>query len=116
MLVCLGMKELLEENNYPLAAEYLSRAIERGGEEPTTYLYLEQALSRSGRDSEALSVFERGVKAYSYDPPLRAGVAMEYFRLHEKQRALEVMRQQLELFPEDALMRGIMKKVEDSGP
>ena len=116
VLVCLGMKELLEENNYPRAAEYLSQAIERGGEEPTTYLYLGQALSRSGRDSEALSVFERGVKAYPYDPPLRAGVAMEYLRLHQKQRALEVMKQQLELFPEDALIRGMMKKVEDSGP
>jgi hypothetical protein len=41
---------------------------------------------------------------------------MEYLRLHEKQRALEVMRQHLELFPEDALMREMMKKVENSGP
>jgi hypothetical protein len=116
VLVCLGMKALLEEKDYPRAAEYLSRAIEHGGEEPTTYLYLGQALSRSGHDSEALQAFERGVQAYPYDPPLRAGVAMEYLRLHEKQRALEVMRQHLELFPEDALMREMMKKVENSGP
>jgi len=56
------------------------------------------------------------VAAYPYDLPLRAGVAMEYLRLHDRQRALEVMRKHLELFPEDALMRGVMKKVEGYEP
>jgi hypothetical protein len=41
---------------------------------------------------------------------------MEYLRLHDRQRALEVMRKHLELFPEDALMRGVMKKVEGYEP
>jgi hypothetical protein len=116
VLVCLGMKALLEDKDYPKAAVLLSRAIEHGDEEATTFLYLGQALSRSGRDSEALRVFERGVTAYPYDLPLRAGVAMEYLRMHERQRALDAMRRHLELFPEDALMRSMMKKVESSGP
>lgn len=115
-LVCLGMKALVEEKDYPRAAQYLSRAVERGAEEPTTFLYLGQALSRNGQDSEALSVFQRGLSAYPYDLPLRAGVAMEYLRLHQTQRALEAMRRQLELFPEDALMRDMMKKVEGHAP
>jgi hypothetical protein len=116
VLVCSGVKALLEDRDYPRAADFLSRAIERGGEEPTTYFYLGQALSRSGRDSEALRVFERGVAAYPYDLPLRAGVAKEYLRLHDRERALEAMRRHLELFPEDALMRGLMKKVEGYEP
>jgi len=116
VLVCLGMRYLLEEKGYPRAADYLSRALERGGEEPTTFLYLGQALSRNGQDVEALGVFERGVSAYPYDLPLRAGVAMEYLRLHDTQRALEAMRRHLELFPEDALMRDMMKKVEGHAP
>lgn len=116
VLVCQGMRALLEEKDYRQAADFLSRAIERGGEEATTFLYLGQALSRNGQDTEALQVFERGVSAYPYDPPLRAGVAMEYLRLHDTQRALETMRQHLELFPEDALLRDMMKKVEGSSP
>jgi tetratricopeptide (TPR) repeat protein len=116
VLVCLGMKALLEDKDYSQAADDLSQAIEHGNEEPTTFLYLGQALSRSGRDSEALRTFQRGVAAYPYDLPLRAGVAMQYLRLHDRQRALEAMRKHLELFPEDALMRGMMKKVEGYEP
>jgi tetratricopeptide (TPR) repeat protein len=116
VLVCQGMRSLLEERDYPQAADYLSRAIEQGGQEATTYLYLGQALSRSGKDVEALRVFERGVYAYPYDLPLRAGVAMEYLRLHDTQRALEAMHRQMELFPEDALMRDMMNKVEGQTP
>jgi len=116
VLVCLGMKALMEDKDYPRAAHYLSRALERGAEEPTTFLYLGQALSRNGQDIEALSAFQRGLSAYPYDLPLRAGVAMEYLRLHQTQRALEAMRRQLELFPEDALMRDMMKKIERQAP
>jgi len=116
VLVCLGMKALLEEKDYSRAADYLSRAIERGGEEPTTFLYLAQALLRSGQNSQALRALERDLAAYPYDLPLRAGVAMGYLGMHERQRALEFMRQHLELFPEDAPMRDMMKKVEGYGP
>jgi hypothetical protein len=41
---------------------------------------------------------------------------MEYLRLHQTQRALEAMRGHLDLFPEDALMRDMMKKVEAHAP
>jgi hypothetical protein len=41
---------------------------------------------------------------------------MGYLGMHERQRALEFMRQHLELFPEDAPMRDMMKKVEGYGP
>jgi len=116
VLVCSGMKALLEDKDYPQAADDLSQAIERGDEEPTTFLYLGQALSRSGRDSAALRTFQRGLAANPFDLPLRAGVAIEYLRLHDRQRALEAMRKHLELFPEDALMRDMMKKVEGYGP
>jgi hypothetical protein len=54
--------------------------------------------------------------AYPYDVPLRAGVAMEYLRMHARQPALAAMKQHLELFPEDALMRDMMKKVDGYGP
>jgi hypothetical protein len=116
VLVCRGMKALLEDKDYPQAANELSQAIQHGDEEPTTFLYLGQALARSGRDSEALRTFRRGVAAYPYDVPLRRGVAAEYLRLHDRQRALEAMRKHLELFPEDVQMRDMMKKVEGYEP
>jgi hypothetical protein len=115
VLVCLGT-QALEEGDYSRAVGYLSRALERGGEEPATYSYLAQALLRSGQKSQALRTLERGLAAYPYDLPLTAGVAMGYLGMHERQRALEFMRQHLELFPEDAPMRDMMKKVEGYGP
>jgi tetratricopeptide (TPR) repeat protein len=110
------MRALLEDKDYSQAANDLSQAIEHGNEEATTFLYLGQALARSGRDSEALRTFQRGVAAYPYDVPLWRGVATEYLRLYDRQRALEAMRKHLELFPEDAPMRDLMKKVEGYEP
>ena len=115
-LLCLGMKALMEDKDYPRAAQYLDRTLQRGSEESTTFLYYGQALASEGQDSEALSVFQRGLSAYPYDLPVRAGVAMEYLRLHQTQRALEAMREHLDLFPEDALMREMMKKVKAQAP
>jgi hypothetical protein len=111
VLVCLGVKAYFEDKDNTQAADYFSRALEHGSEEPTTFLYLGEALSRLGRDKEALTVFEQGIKANPYSPVLQSRLAMEYLSLQDSHRALEIMRQEQKMFPEDAVMREIMKKI-----
>jgi hypothetical protein len=116
VMVCLGVKAYFEDKDNARAVDYFSRAIEHGSEEPTTFLYLGEALSQLGRDKEALSVFERGIVANPYSPVLQSRLAMQYLRLNDNRRALEVMKREQRLFPEDTVMRDIMKKVESQNP
>jgi tetratricopeptide (TPR) repeat protein len=116
VLVCLGRKALLEEKDYPRAADYLSRALERGSEDTTTFLYLGEALSRTGRVEEAVKVLEQGTVAYPYAPTIQKSLAFRYLSLKQYSRARDTMKHYLELFPEDAFMRGTLESLERRDP
>jgi tetratricopeptide (TPR) repeat protein len=112
----LGVNALFSNQDNAGAVGYLSQALESGSEDPTTFLYLAEALSRTGRTEEAAKILERGVAAYPYVPPLRAMLAVQYLKMDQDERAREVMNRHLELFPEDSVMRRLRQNVGGQAP
>jgi len=116
VLFRLGVNALFSNQDNAGAVGYLSQALESGSEDPTTFLYLAEALSRTGRTEEAAKILERGVAAYPYVPPLRAMLAVQYLKMDQDERAREVMNRHLELFPEDSVMRRLRQNVGGQAP
>jgi hypothetical protein len=115
VLAALGRRALVNKE-YEKAGEYLSKALERGSEDTTTFLDLGQALSAAGKHAEAAAIFERGIGASPFAPELQKSLALEYITLKQYSRAHEVMQRYVELFPEDSFMRGLLEKTEASAP
>jgi len=115
VLATLGHKALAEGDN-ARAADYLSRALERGAEYPTAYVELGEALSRAGRVEEAAKVLERGVADWPYVALLQKSLVLRCITLKQYQRAHELMKRYVELFPEDSFMRDMLAKVEGGRP
>jgi predicted Zn-dependent protease len=97
------------------AVDYFSRALEHGPEDPTTLLHLAEALAQGGQSDEAGKVLERLIAAYPYARPYRRLLAICYLKGNDEQRARKVMKQQLEFFPEDSVVRDLLKKLERRG-
>jgi hypothetical protein len=115
VLTALGLKAV-DERDDAKAVDYFSRALDHGPQDPTTLLHLGEALAQSGKGEEAGKVLERLVAAYPYARPYRRLLAICYLKENDEQRAREVMKQQLEFFPEDSLVRELLKKLEAPGP
>ena len=112
----LGLNALFNNQDNAGAVGYFSQALESGSEDPTTFLYLGEALSRAGRTEEAAKILERGVADYPFAPPLRAMLAVQYLKMNQTERAREVMIRHLELFPEDSVMRRMWQNVDGQAP
>ena len=92
------------------AREQLSRAIDLGFRAYTVYADLSAALERLGRLDESARALADGVALYPYTPVLYKMLAMRYISLKQYPRARETMQRYVELFPEDAFMRGLLEK------
>ncbi len=113
VLAALGRRALFARD-YANAAEYLTKAQQRGSETTTTFLDLGQALSGAGRHEEAAKVLSRGIEVSPYAEVLYKSLVLEQITLKHYPHALEVLRRCVELFPEDSFMRGLLKQVESS--
>jgi hypothetical protein len=111
VLSALGRRSLYEKD-YDKAAAYLSKALERGSQSTTTYLDLGDALSAAGKHEEAAAAYQRGIDVSPYAPVLYKSLALEYITLKQYDRAHEIIRRHVELFPEDSFMRGLLAKIE----
>jgi tetratricopeptide (TPR) repeat protein len=108
----LGRKSLQDPS--PKAAsrarEQLARAIELGFRANTVYADLSDALERLGRLEESARVLADGVALNPYAPVLYKMLAMRYIGLKQYPQAKEIMQRYVEIFPEDAFMRGLLEK------
>jgi hypothetical protein len=112
VLNALGIVALAEKKNDAKAADYFSRALKRGAEEPTTFLNLATALGNMGRAEEAQMVLERGVAAYPYSGPVVARLAQSYFLSGQTWRARDLVKQYRAHFPEDPSLRELQTRLD----
>jgi len=92
------------------AREQLSRAIELGFRAYTVYSDLSDALERLGRLDESARVLADGVALHPFTPVLYKMLAMRYIGLRQYPQAKETMQRYVDLFPEDAFMRGLLEE------
>jgi len=91
---------------------YLSRAIERGSTTASDYQDCAEMLADQGRTDEAIIVLKKGIEISQYTPTLYKSLALRYITIKDYPAALATMKKHLELFPEDSLMRNLVRQVE----
>jgi hypothetical protein len=118
VLSALGLKSLNEGTSAgkEAAALYWSRAIQLGSSSAADYENLGSLLAELGRTNEAITIFELGIKLDPYDERLYKHLAQLEITAHRYSQALEVMKKDLEFFPEDDFMRSLVKMAEQGGP
>ena len=115
MLACLGRKALSDRENEQ-AVQYLTRVVEKGADDESTYLDLSEALARLGRVEESAKVLEQGVAAWPFSAPLLQALVLRYMSLDRAPQTREALRRYVRLFPEDAIGREGLARAEEGGP
>ncbi|PYV91498.1 MAG: hypothetical protein DMG05_07170 [Acidobacteria bacterium] len=98
------------------AQQYLRRAIELGSTAISDYQDLAELLARDSRLSEAVEILKQGISFNPHSSPLYKSLALRYITMKKYPDALETMKRELELFPEDSFMRKLVKQAEGTGP
>src|SRR4029077_3725096 len=68
----------------------------------------------SGRESEAVSIFEKTINLVPYDPEAYRSLARNYVLLKKKVEACEVLGKAVQLFPLDPGIRTLSRDCESS--
>jgi hypothetical protein len=97
------------------AIGYLEKAIELCFPGHTAYEDLAKALAATGKPEQAAEVLERAVALEPYTPSIHKLLALQYINLKRYPQAQAAMTRYVELFPEDAFMRGLLQQVEAGG-
>ena len=112
VLSSLGAVALAEKKDNAKAADYFSRALKQGSEEPITFLNLATALGNMGRTEEAQVILERGVAAYPYSGPLVARLALQYAADGQRWRAQSLIQEYRKIFPENPEVRQALQQID----
>lgn len=103
----LGTTEGKEE-----AAHYWTLAIEQGSSLVADYENLGTVLGDLGRTQEAITILTLGIKLDPYNDRLYKRLAQLDIANHRYTDALAVMKEDVELFPQDDFMRSLLRKAE----
>lgn len=98
------------------ALGYISRAVELGSTEASDYELLANLQTRSGNTTDAIATLQRGIALNPYSSRLYKVLALQFISKKAYPDALQIMRKELELFPEDSFMRMLVKKAESTTP
>jgi hypothetical protein len=115
VLCALGRKALAEEDDAK-AVEYLTRALQKGGDYATTYVDLGEALARMGRVEESAQLLEKGAAIWPFSRDIQKSLVFRYLTLKQIPEAHEALKHYVALFPEDTFMQGALAKFEGRNP
>lgn len=115
-VLCALGRRALEEKDDAGAIDYLSRALQKGGDYASTYVDLGEALARTGRVEESAQVLEKGAAAWPFARDIQKSLVFRYLTLQEIPKAHEALKHYVALFPEDTFMQGALAKLEGRNP
>ena len=98
----------------PKAVEYLEAALEAGSSAASTFEDLAAMYARADREFEALETLRDGAATLPYHPRMRKLLILKYINLKLYSEAAKSMEKYVALFPEDAVMRDLLQKVQGS--
>ena len=102
------------EEGAEAARKDLARAIELGSTEPSDYEVYADTLAQTGDVEGAIGALKRGIALDPYYQRFYKNLAMRYIATRQYDDALETIKQELKLFPEDSFMRRILDMVQAS--
>jgi hypothetical protein len=115
-VLCALGRTALEQKDDAGAVDYLSRALQKGGDYASTYVDLGEALAGMGRVEEAAQVLEKGAAAWPFARDIQKSLVLRYLTLKQIPKAHEALRRYVALFPEDAFMQEALAKLEGRRP
>ena len=94
------------------AIRYLAQVVASGSAPAADYESLGELLGRSGRTEQAITTLQRGIHLYPYENRLYKSLALLCISAHRYSDALDAMKKELAIFPEDDFMRMLVKKAQ----
>ena len=96
------------------AMDYLARAIQSGSRLAIDFEKRAELLTRASRPTEAIAVLQQGISVDPYYQRSYKALTLLFVSQKRYQEALQVMRQELEIFPQDSFMRTLLQKGESA--
>jgi hypothetical protein len=115
VLCGLGQKALADRNDAK-AVEYLTKALEKGGDYASTYADLGEALAEMGRVEESARILEKGAAKWPFSRDIQKSLVLRYLTLKQIPQAHEALKRYVALFPEDTFMEAALAKIEGRNP
>jgi predicted Zn-dependent protease len=115
VLSALGRKALAEKEDAK-AVDYLTRALQKGGDYAATYVDLGEALARVGRVEESAQILEKGAGVWPFSKDIQKSLVFRYLTLKQMSQAHDALKHYVALFPEDTFMQGALAKMEGRNP
>lgn len=97
------------------ARQELARAIQNGSTLASDFELDAGLLASSGELGGSIAVLKRGIALNPYATRLYKRLALDYIQAKDYPRALRAMRQELQIDPEDSLMRSLIERA-DAAP
>jgi hypothetical protein len=98
------------------AIRYLDDAVKHGTTNPADFQQLGNLLIASGRESEAVSIFQKAINLVPYNPEAYRSLASSYVLSEKKAEACEVLGRAVLLFPLDPGIRKLSRDCESVKP
>jgi hypothetical protein len=98
------------------AIRYLDAAVKHGATDPADFQQLGKLMIASGREQDAVSIFQSATTLAPYDPEVYRFLAKTYLGLEKKVEACEVLGKAVQLFPLDPNIRKLSKDCESMKP
>jgi hypothetical protein len=116
LLSALGRRAILRGTADGLAEGQndIGQAIAAGSTVASDFELYANLLVSSGKAAEAIGVLKEGIYLNPYSTRLYKRLALAYIQVHDYSHALQTMKQELTVFPEDSLMRMLVTKAEAS--
>jgi tetratricopeptide (TPR) repeat protein len=100
-----------EPDSNARAIEHLSKGIELGSTVSAAYQDLAEALSRAGREEDAVGMLKRGIELEPYVPTLYKMLIQRYMKLKRYTQAKQTIKTYIDLFPQDSFMRALPDQI-----
>jgi hypothetical protein len=94
------------------AENKMARAIAAGSMLASDYEIDAELLDRTGQTERAIAILKRGIALNPYSPRLYKTLALICIHAHDYRDALEAMRRELRIYPEDDFIRSLIQKAE----
>jgi tetratricopeptide (TPR) repeat protein len=102
------------DGNLPKAIRYARQAIEQGSASDSDYLLLDGFLARSGNLQASIGVLKQAISITPFSNTLYESLATRQLAAGNTNDGLATVKHGLELFPEDAALRGMSQQSADN--
>ena len=118
VVAALGRRELEQKGVEGIAGRIrdLSRIVDHESASPEDLELLAELLTKAGRTREAIETLHKGIATDPYDRRFYSLLVPLYASSHKYSRAVQTLRDELQLYPQDDSIRSLLRQIEGIAP